>query len=86
MGHENKFFYNERPYIYIAIGLIGIFFSGKSKIGILSCLILVGCGAYIAYLRHTNKERMDNLKNLHSKLSQQQHRDKNSNVSKHIIK
>jgi hypothetical protein len=85
MANENKFFYNERPYIYIAIGIIGIIFSGKSKIGILSALILVGCGVYIAYLRHINKERMDNLKHLHSKLSNQQ-RDKNSNVSKHVIK
>lgn len=85
MGNENKFFYNERPYIYIVIGLLGIFFSGKSKIGIFSALILVACGTYIAYLRHTNKERMQNLKNLHSKLSQQQ-QDKNSNVTKHIIK
>jgi hypothetical protein len=85
MATENKFFYNERPYIYIGIGFIGILFSGKSKIGIFSCLVLVACGAYILYLRHTNKERMDNLKHLHSKLSGQQ-KDKNSNVSKHIIK
>ena len=85
MSTENRFFYNERPYIYIVVGIIGMFFSGKSKIGIFSSLVLVACGAYIAYLRHTNKERMDNLKNLHSKLSQQQ-QDKNSNVTKHIIK
>lgn len=85
MSSENRFFYNERPYIYIAIGLFGAFFSDKSKIGILSCLILVGCGAYIIYLRQANKQRMGNLKNLHSKISQQQ-RDKNSNISRHIIK
>lgn len=85
MANENRFFYNERPYIYIAIGLLGIFFSDKSKIGIFSALVLVGCGVYILYLRHTNKERMQHLKGLHSKLSQQQ-RDKNSNVNRHIIK
>lgn len=72
---ENKFFYEERPYIYAVVGLIALFFSKHSKLALISGLVLVLCAALILFLRKMHRSRMGKLKKKHDQFTGQKKKD-----------
>lgn len=74
---RNKMFYNQRPYIYAVLGIIGLLFSKQSKLAGICGLILLAC-AYIVYeMRKSNQKIQDEFDEKHSALTEKINKDKN---------
>ncbi len=67
-NHEkNKFLYEQRPFIYFVLALICFALGKYSKIGVISGVILVLCGAYILYMRNIYRDTNDKINRLYKK-------------------
>lgn len=62
-------FYEQRPYIYMGIGIIGLFLGKDSKLAMICGLVLFGCGAFVFYMRKTHQDQKDQLNAKHSQLT-----------------
>lgn len=58
---KDRIFYKQRPYIYMAIAVIGFFLSQRSKLAFVCGLVLVICGFIILELRNRYQEKQHQL-------------------------
>lgn len=62
-------FYNQRPYIYMGVGAIGLLMGKESKLALICGLVLVGCGVFVFFMRKTHQEQKNQLNARHSQLT-----------------
>lgn len=71
--------YNQRPYIYMGIGVVGLLMGKHSKLALICGLILFGCGIFVYFMRKTHKEQKDQLNARHAQLTKDFQDKKNNN-------
>lgn len=79
MSGENRFFYKERPYAYILIGVLGIFLGKGNWLAIMSSVILLVIGVYVLYIRKDYQDKQSILNYQHRQLSKKIEESKNKN-------
>ena len=57
MKKNDRLFYKQRPYLYVALAILGMYFSNKSKMAMLSAIVLLVCGVIIFAMREAYRER-----------------------------
>ncbi len=63
--------YNQRPYIYMGIGVIGLLMGRESKLALVCGIVLLGCGGFVYFMRKTHQEQKSELDARHSQLTKE---------------
>lgn len=64
-------FYNQRPYIYMGIGVIGLLMGKESKLALVCGLVLLGCGLFVFYMRKAHQDQKNDLNIRHAQLTKE---------------
>lgn len=62
VNKKDRMFYKQRPYLYVALAILGMYFSNRSKIAMISAIVLLVCGVVIFTMRNAYRERQVYLK------------------------
>ena len=76
MSDKNKLFYNERPYIYAFLGIVGFAFAKQSKLALVCGLVLLACSFIVFKLRKRYQIRQAELLKKHGSLTGKLAKDK----------
>lgn len=62
MGMNDKLFYKQRPYIYAALAVLALFFARKSRLALISGVILLICSYAVFEMRKKYQEKQALMK------------------------
>lgn len=62
MAIKDKLFYKQRPYIYGALAIVALFFARKSKLALVSGVILLICSYLVFEMRRRYQEKQAVMK------------------------
>lgn len=69
-------FYNQRPFIYMGVGIVGLFLGKESKLALICGIVLLGCGAFVLFMRKAHQGQKEDLNVRHSHLTKEIQRKK----------